>query len=333
MLRQFLGYLERHIDSLAPNVYAIEVSKDGELIAVSSNPRDDSTEVPFFPRLQDLRYPWIRTVTRRELRELDRIRPNLDLVSYRHRKAVFKYSFLDSRLSHQRWDELNILIRLSSHQNIIPFHRVVVEKLRGHERIVGFTTQYIAGGTLDIYTQNPDYMFLFKLKWLKQLINTIDDLNYKYGIAHQDLAPQNLIIHQATDKILLLDFNLSARIGVRYSMFNEDCNDFKGVIFTLYEIITRKQLLRTTQNTEIVLNTPDWVKHPHVKLDRHLAEYRSVLAAWVSSRKSAATLRYTLKPHTIWTGQSYQGPAERSMQCQKMKQRFTSQTTTMVKIE
>jgi hypothetical protein len=180
--------LRRHVDSLGPDVHAIEVSQDGELVKVSSKPNDDETRYPFFPLLQDLQKsnkklsntkkpgirkprtqksriqrPRVQTVLRAELCELDRLGPEVDLALYRSQKVVFKYYFWARRLIYL-WNELNISAHLPPHPNIVPFHRVVVEKLQGQEHIVGFTTRYIAGGTLAALAEGR---YVFKLKWLK----------------------------------------------------------------------------------------------------------------------------------------------------------------------
>lgn len=122
---------------------------------------------------------------------------------------------------------MNLWCRLK-HPNIVPFGNVVVDELEGH--CVGFTSKYIPGGTLE---ENKNRAF--KLKWLRQLTNVVDELNLHLGIAHQDVAARNLLIEESTDSIMRFDFDFSARVGcVGYS---EDRNDIKGVVFTLFETI------------------------------------------------------------------------------------------------
>lgn len=199
----------------------------------------------------------------------------------------------------KRWDEMNMWMRLSPHPHIVPFDRVVVEELHGQDHIVGFTTQHIAGGTLDAIDENPEDSRAFKLKWLLQLTSLVDDLYYKYGIQHQDIAPRNLLVDEATDNILLFDFNFSARIGAPVcnmrTRFFEERDDIKGVIFTVYEIITRDDHFRSVphrdQNASSVLNMENWVKHPDVRLDEPLEKYRAELDAWVLSRKERGNLK------------------------------------------
>ncbi|KAI1362624.1 hypothetical protein F5Y08DRAFT_355205 [Xylaria arbuscula] len=243
-------YLHRHIDTLGSDVYAIHLSQDGELVSVSTSPEDDETSC------DRLSGP-VKTVLRSDLIELDRLSPNVGLVSYTscanptNAKVVFKYYFL-SQFLNKLWHEMNLWIRLPSHPNIVPFDRLVLDEIHGH--IVGFTSFYIPGGTL---SGNKSRMF--KLKWLQQLTCVIDDLNFRYGIAHQDVAARNLLVSPETDAIMLFDFNYSGRIGgIGY---DKDRNDVKGVIFTLYEIITRDTHFREIpydQQNPIDLERLEW---------------------------------------------------------------------------
>lgn len=243
------------MDQLDPDVFAISISEQDEL-TVSKDPEDDETQCPHYPALDTVeRAEWIQTVSRGQLREVERFGPNVDLTSYaspnsaRAKQVVFKYYFLD-RFLFRRWDELNIWMRLPSHPFIVSFDRLVVDELGGQQVIVGFTSVYIPGGTVEDNTSR-----IFKLKWLKQLLHAVDDLNLKYGIQHQDIAPRNLLVDEEADKLLLFDFNFAARIGYPcqeedHEQYSEDRDDIKGVIFTIYEIITRDMHFREVPHDE-----------------------------------------------------------------------------------
>lgn len=128
------------------------------------------------------------------------------------------------------------------------------------------------------------------------MTHLIDDLNLKYGIVHQDVAARNLLVNPKTDALMLFDFNYSGRIGgVEYAM---DRDDVKGVVFTLYEIITRDMHFRdipyNQQNPADVEGLEEWVQHPDVKLDHSVSEYRSVLDEWVKRRRKG-------KQVALWT--------------------------------
>ncbi|KAF2972955.1 hypothetical protein GQX73_g621 [Xylaria multiplex] len=287
-------HLKKHIDTLGSDVYAIHISpEDGSLISVSTDPKDDETTCVYHPPLQEMQRPdWVKTVLRSELRELDRLSPNVDLVSYTppppsfeatkkpRRKVIFKYYFLPQFI-HKLWNEMNLWMRLPLHHpNLVPFDRLVLDELNGS--VVGFTNLYVLGGTLD---ENKSRVF--KLKYLKQLTHVVDDLNLEYGIMHQDIAARNLLINRETDALMLFDFNYSGRIGGIGHEQNRD--DVGGVIFTLYEIITQDEHFREIphdqQNPANVEGLDEWVQHADVELDHDVSEYRSVLKEWVKKRR------------------------------------------------
>lgn len=296
-----IQHLKKHIDALGPDVYAIYLSQDGELASVSTNPEDDEATCVYYPPLQAIQRPdHVKTVLRSELLELDRFSPNVDLVSYTpcanatDTKAVFKYYFVFQFL-HKLWHEMNLWIRLPPHPNIVPFDRIVLDELHG--RVVGFTSLYIPGGTISENKSRP-----FRLEWLRQLTCVIDDLNLKYGIIHQDVAARNLLVNPKTDALMLFDFNYSGQIGgIGYA---EDRDDVKGVVFTIYEIITRdthfRDLPYDQQNPADVEGLEEWVQHPDVTLDHSVSEYRSLLGEWVKKRREGKQVAiYTQAPEYI----------------------------------
>lgn len=298
------GHLQHNTDRLGPKVCKIEVSDASELNYVSSNADDDERLCVHYPPLQELEKPArVGLVARSELEEIQRLVPNVDLVSYdadaslhdegkrETRDVIFKYYFHTEDL-HQRWDELNIWMRLPPHPNIVPFDRLVVEEMHDRQVVVGFTSLYIRGGTLH-NTRGKPYRRTFRLKWLLQLTNLVNDLNLRFGIEHQDIAPRNLVVDEATDNIMLFDFNCSARIGGPLrngeSVYDFEKNDVKGVIFTVYEILTQDYDLRFTSCEDRrfpkLLDFKEWKKHPDVQLDHPLKDYRAALNAWLKARK------------------------------------------------
>lgn len=192
------------------------------------------------------------------------------------------------------WHEINLWIRLPKHPNIVPFDSIIVDELEG--QIVGFTTTFVPGGTLDENKSRP-----FKLEWLRQLIGVVDFLNLDLGIEHQDVAPRNLLVDETTEKILLFDFNFSARIGK--GAYSEHRNDVKGVLFTVYEIITRDAELRSVRHEHqdvSKLETSSWTKHPDVLLDHPVSEFRKVLDEWCKKRRSGRQVNiYTAAPNFL----------------------------------
>lgn len=205
-------------------------------------------------------------------------------------QMVFKYYFL-WQYAPRSWKEMNLWMRLPRHPNIVPFDRVVVDELEG--RVVGFTNCYVPGGSLE-----DNKARVFKLKWLEQLTKVVDYLNFKYGIAHQDVAPRNLVVDESTDSVMLFDFNFAARINGPSSGegegYREDRNDVKGVIFTTYEIITQDNTVRSIPHEDQNLENlgSEWAKHPEVKLDHPVTSYQLMLQEWQKRRSRGPQPRY-----------------------------------------
>ncbi|KAL7921387.1 hypothetical protein ACQKWADRAFT_295635 [Trichoderma austrokoningii] len=308
-----VGHLKKYIDTLGPDVQAISLSPEGELTSVSTKPEDDQTAIMYYPPLQDVQNPeHVKTVLRSDMVELDRCGANVDIVSYmpdgdanESKQAAFKYYFL-IQFIYKLWHEMNVWMRLPAHPHIVPFDRLVLDELRGH--VVGFTSLYIPGGTLD-----DNKSRVFRLEWLRQLTSVTDDLNLKYGIAHQDIAPRNLLIDPKTNTLKLFDFNYCGQIGGIGHM--EHQNDIKGVIFTLYEIITRDTHFRkvhpSEQNIADVQGMEEWVQHPDVKLDHPVSEYRAVLNDWVEKRQTEKISHYKEAPEYIEWPEFPQPPKEK----------------------
>ncbi|EWY79867.1 hypothetical protein BFJ63_vAg18120 [Fusarium oxysporum f. sp. narcissi] len=284
-----IEHFSRYSDQLSPDIYRIYISHTGEIISTYNDPKDDETCCIHYPSLQDTCLPeGVQIVRRDQLEELERLGPDVDLVAYppcqdgSAKKVIFKYYFL-WQYAQMSWKEMNLWMRLPRHPNIVPFDRVVVDELEG--RVVGFTNVYMPGGNLEENRSRA-----FKLEWLRQLIKVVDDLNLKYGITHQDIAPRNLLIDESTDSIMLFDFNFAARMDypspVEGEEYVEDRNDIKGVIFTTYEIITQDNSLRNIPHEDQNIDnlTSKWVKHPEVKLDHPVASYQLMLQEWQDRR-------------------------------------------------
>ncbi|KAH9888149.1 hypothetical protein F4778DRAFT_755240 [Xylariomycetidae sp. FL2044] len=286
-----IEHFRRYSSQLSTDIYRIHVSHTGEIISTYTDPKDDETCCVHYPHLHEISLPkGIQTVRRDELEELERLGPDVDLVAYppclggSAKKVVFKYYFF-WQYANASWKEMNLWMRLPRHPNIVPFDRVVVDELEG--RVVGFTNDYVPGGSLE---ENKSRVF--RLKWLQQLVKTVDDLNLRYGIAHQDIAPRNLVVDESTDSLMLFDFNFSARVNHPFSpeereVYDVDRNDVKGIIFTAYEIITQDSSLRSVPHEEQNLEDlmlKEWGRHPEVKLDHPVASYQLILQEWLERR-------------------------------------------------
>ncbi|KAJ5617361.1 hypothetical protein N7537_002475 [Penicillium hordei] len=276
--------LAQFADYLSPEVRAVTVDDDGLLAGVSTDPEEDDTPfVAYIPFSVAESLADCRTIQYSKLHELDRLGPGVDLSSYEDesgipQKVAFKFNPLDKpqRLK-MAWDELNLLKDLPPHPNIVPFDRVVLEDVES--RVIGFTTKYIPGGTLD-NTNVP-----FRFEWLQQLTELVDFLNLELGIMHQDIAPRNLLIDRDTNKILLFDFDWAA-CGRNRLLDGRD--DVTGVVFTLYELITKDTRFTSIPhwnlNIDMVQSISVWTRNR--ELDSDVSKFRNFLNDWLATRKS-----------------------------------------------
>ncbi|GAB1190965.1 hypothetical protein APSETT444_000133 [Aspergillus pseudonomiae] len=175
--------LAQFADYLSPEVRTVTVDDDGLLAGVSTDPEEDDTPfVAYLPLSVAGSLADCPKIQYSDLQELDRLGPGVNLSSYEDEsgiphKVAFKFNPLDKPQRLQMaWDELNLLKSLPPHPNIVPFDRIVLEEVES--RVIGFTTKYIPGGTLD-NTNVP-----FRFEWLQQLTQLVDFLNLELGIMH-----------------------------------------------------------------------------------------------------------------------------------------------------
>ncbi|KAI1972046.1 hypothetical protein LOZ53_006209 [Ophidiomyces ophidiicola] len=276
-----IDILKKYIDKLSLGVCSITVDNQGKLVSVSSDPEDDDTMAIYYPPYsQATSLHDSLVINRSKLIELDRLGPEVDLVSYIDesgisKEVVFKYNIIYQCTS-RVWSELQLIKNLPKHPHLISFDRVVLDDAEA--RILGFTMPYIAGGTLETNTSR-----VFRLEWLKQLTDVVDYLNLDLGILHQDVAPRNITVDPETNKVILFDFDRSAPIC---RMEDPKRNDISGVIFTLYEIITQDNSFRRVpfeeQDAGRVLALKEWPAK--AQLDNDLSLYRNHLDNWVQIR-------------------------------------------------
>lgn len=296
--------LAKVVDQLDNDVTMVNFSTKGDFISSSSDTRHDSAMIPLYCPIDMIpEKDRGRFIPRADLVEVDRLSQCVDLVTYRAQpgsRAVFKYQFHHNQAL-RNWHELNCWIRLSGHPNIVPIDRIVTdhEEVPSHgpvEVVVGFTSVFIPGSTIQ---DNPSR--LFKLRYLEQLLQVVDDLNLNFGIVHQDLAPRNLLIDPDTDTLQLFDFSCAGRLGWEgatedQGLFSNSGSfklDLNGVIATMYEIITQDTSLaeQVLMGEDIsTIQEKEWVKHPDTNLDTDVQHYRERLERWLQWRNQPENL-------------------------------------------
>ncbi|THX67138.1 hypothetical protein D6D05_09961 [Aureobasidium pullulans] len=285
-----IDVLRRYMNQLDPGVHTIRVDAEGSLVSTSSNPEEDPEYAIFYPSLLDAPslqgYP---TIEMSKLVELDRFGPGVDLASYKDedgivKKVVFKSAPI-MQFRGRRWWEINMLYSLPRHPDLVPLDRIVVDNMTS-QHILGLTVPYISAHTI-----HDDRKQIFKLDWLHQLTSVVDFLNLELRVAHQDIAPRNIIcLEQASEghQLQLIDFDRAS--SIKQLGWAEELNDIKGVIFSLYEIITLddsyQRLPPSERNLEVVMNLENWPQRRN--LDVEVPILRKHLEEWVRRRKDMA---------------------------------------------
>ncbi|KAJ5712397.1 hypothetical protein N7493_008865 [Penicillium malachiteum] len=291
----------QYLDYLSPEVREITIDNDGLLTGIPTDPDVDETEfTAYMPCSLCNHLANSPTICFSQLREIDRLGPGVDLLSYNDQKVIFKFNPL--RLPHKlnsSWREMNIISKLPSHPNLVPFDNLILED--NESRIIGFTTKYIPGGTLS----DPNKPFRFE--WLQQLTQLVDFLNFELGIMHQDIAPRNLLMDPETEEILLFNFDCAAG-GQRGLLKGQD--DVTGIVFTLHEIIT---------NDPQIKKIPHWKRKIHMvqniewtcnrELDCDVSKFRQFLNDWITNRSNGSMERYLNAPKRI-TWPAFQDPPD-----------------------
>jgi len=284
----------RHADNLASEARSFEVNRQGRIVRVwSEHDPNYALQYPlYFPDQAENTTRTELTLKRSELIEVDRLGQAVDLVRRTNGNSeqllVFKYNLTEGEpRRHLLWEGTQILKALKNSQHIVPFHRAVLDE--EEPRLLGFTTIYLPGGTLDANSKFP-----FSLCWLNQLIDAVDYLNLDAGVAHQDIAGRNVLIDLNDMTLKLFDFDFAAKIGSTKKSWTkyEPCrNDVDGLVFTVYETFTKdfsyRQIPHDEQNVKLVEDLPDWpiVIDIEEKPDG-VAAYRTRLQEWAQERRT-----------------------------------------------
>ncbi|ORY56636.1 kinase-like domain-containing protein [Pseudomassariella vexata] len=251
-----------NLDEVQPNTVTISVDEDGDVWGFSSRPPSPLT-MAGLDKASDIRMPLFssaptlagqQTVGISALKEVDRLAPFFDLMQWPAgdenpsnpqncgnpgddgsknsaggSKVIFKYALLNYR-AEDLWNEMHFLQCLPPHEHIRKMDRLV---LRNTSRILGFTAKYIQPKYIDGADLAKGQKQSFKLKYLKQLTDTLDFLHFSAGVAHGNIRPSNILIDTTTDSIQLIDFGL-AKVATEESIQE----DLDKVFWTAYEIVT-----------------------------------------------------------------------------------------------
>lgn len=195
-----------HTDGLT----ALSLTKDGGAVGWSVDPDDDVTLGTHYAPSGDYHLPpHIEILACDELVELDRMQAFMDVVEPlgEQERLVFRH-YQHAEDVALIWNCIHIAALLrTKHPHILPVRYVVISEM-DDSRVVGFTLPFIRGHGLP-----PPAGCVLKLKWVKQLIRTLDDMYLLYSITYGDSVDGNIIIDQESDSVVLIGFGEAVKIG------------------------------------------------------------------------------------------------------------------------
>ncbi|KAI1196839.1 hypothetical protein F5X97DRAFT_334383 [Nemania serpens] len=279
--------LKMYLKYLAPSVRVICLDDDQRLLSLSSNPAEllgiPETGIntlfsdfawPRFESVAELRHR--QTVNRSRLVEVDRPAPRVDIMEDTCRDGeliVVKWFLAGARAT---WREMFTV-------NSIPAHPHITQRI------------------LEIDKSQ------FKMKWLRQLTDTLDYLHLDLGILHADLQLKNIVVDKAADKLMLIDFENAVAIEEEQLQW-----EFNQVTWSVYEIVTHDIALVEEQlydhskpeeelwacDATVINEMPEWPVRTNLDCEAH--EIRQHIRSWIERRKSLpiTTPKTPIKPCT-----------------------------------
>ncbi|KAK4134665.1 hypothetical protein BT67DRAFT_380029, partial [Trichocladium antarcticum] len=275
-------------DGLGPDPCAITVNPDsGQVLSKSVGPSVCRLGAcwPQYPTPDELGLPArIMTVKRSDLLELERLGPSMDLVSFktelgRVERAVFRYFFARQDV-HRHLKEQQALIHIGHHPNLIEYRRAVLDD--SGQVVVGFLSRYIPGANVLGSLSGP-----FRLAHLEQLLQVVDDINLKFGLAHGDIGPDHILIDEPTDTLKLTDMGLC-----RLRTTARVLADIHMTVSTVYQFLTGESDFfghggiweETSALLQYLETLTEWKPDPKLQLDHDIRTYRSRLLRWAANR-------------------------------------------------
>ncbi|RIB29708.1 kinase-like domain-containing protein [Gigaspora rosea] len=134
---------------------------------------------------------------------------------YKSTKNICALKFIEknNHTNKELVNELDYMLSIESHENIIKFHGITYEIDRWDPNIIEYVLilEYADNGTLRDYLQknSTNIEWELKVQFAIQLVEAVKWLHV-HNIVHGDLHPNNILIHQEILK--LADFGLSRRV-------------------------------------------------------------------------------------------------------------------------
>ncbi|MDJ0687431.1 MAG: protein kinase [Xenococcaceae cyanobacterium MO_188.B32] len=157
------------------------------------------------------------------------------------------------------------------HSNIVRFYEFFIE-----DGVPYIVMDYIEGQTLDkiVFPNNP-LPEATAIKYIRQVGEALKVVHSK-GLLHRDIKPQNLILSQDTQQVMLIDFGIAREFnqGIIQTHTNvvsdgyapieqylpkakrTPASDIYGLAATMYTLVTAQIPIAATLRNRLALNTP-----------------------------------------------------------------------------
>ncbi|KAK4235225.1 hypothetical protein C8A03DRAFT_36928 [Achaetomium macrosporum] len=301
------------MDDLPLDVMALDMDQSGRLLWTSTDVDHNPSWSTYYPSVAEYRLQRpVATVLRSQLAVVEYLAGGTDkvLLALPGRNArrnedggpvwAFKHA-PESSVWGGHWSEIQIMAQFPPNRpHLLHLDRLVVEEISGLG-VVGFTAPFIPSPSLD----RLDPPRPLKLRWLRELMAVVDELNLEFGILHQDIAARNLFINPATDAVLLFDFSMATGIGYTgpnpYRRPEAARNDVKGVVILAYHLVTRDPryafyYLDRVDETDVE-DRAKWVSPAGVKLDHDASVSYDEVMVWAAKRRAGPHIsHYTEAP-------------------------------------
>ncbi|MDJ0534600.1 MAG: serine/threonine-protein kinase [Xenococcaceae cyanobacterium MO_207.B15] len=202
-----------------------------------------------------------------------------------------------------------------SHPNIIPYREFFSE-----DGVPYIVMNYIPGKTLDkIVLPNSPLPEATAIKYIQQVGNALKVV-HDHGFLHRDVKPQNLILCEDTQQVVLIDFGIAREfsrglVQTHTSLVSDgyapieqylpkaertQATDIYGLAATLYTLVTAQIPISATLRDHLILNTPQQIR-PELS-DKISQAIMKGMALELEERPSSVDEWLALLPETSGNG-------------------------------
>ncbi|KAI9888229.1 MAG: hypothetical protein M1814_000946 [Vezdaea aestivalis] len=152
---------------------------------------------------------WPDVIALEELQHRVQLNGNVSVVQLPHKSEPFIFKTNTRSMKHV-YHELKILLMLEDHPHIISkpcFVVTVQDQENSPSKIVGFLLEFHSFGNLrDAIESGCEISKELKMKWARQIVQTLLDIVQSPAGFYSDLKPDNIIFSRSNRNIIIIDF-------------------------------------------------------------------------------------------------------------------------------